>query len=194
MVGKKSGKGRRKKKGVSNTTAQEKSSGGAKDKSQLEDSSSSDSSDDDLDFVEDNFSIDSKGKKKVRTQKKGKEHDAVQPSDFDLTGLPDPSSHTPLKHYTRGSSTTPEDQGKNKTDQDAEDTAHYDLSQVEVINVNAEDPTTDEGVLQRRRLGKIIWDKYGEKVPIYDGTADFLLYVIDGYPDSPAKAAKGPTY
>lgn len=53
----------------------------------------------------------------------------------------------------------------------------YDLSQVEVINIDNEVPLT-ERELRRLEIGKTIWKTYGKDLEVYAGTADFLLYLI----------------
>ena len=68
--------------------------------------------------------------------------------------------------------------GKEKTDQDNEDSPNYDLSQVEVIDVDAGDTSLDEKIRKRRLVGMHIRRVYGNDLVIYDGMADFLLYSV----------------
>src|SRR5687768_17137884 len=64
----------------------------------------------------------------------------------------------------------------------------YNLSQVEVIDMDAELPISNPRQLQRQDLGKTLWKKYGEKLDIFAGTADFLLYIIRELEDNTSKA------
>ena len=92
--------------------------------------------------------------------------------------MPEEPAKGSVKHRTQSHDAGPNNCEESKIDQDGEDTNAYDLSQVEVIDVDAEHPITNPRQLQRQALGKIIWEKYGSKLDIYAGTADFLLYII----------------
>ena len=104
---------------------------------------------------------------------------------MDLTGLPEEPSKSPPKHYTRSSTVDPNNSEKKKLEQDAEDTNTYNLSKVEVIDVDA----SDERDVLRRKVGKIVWEKYGEDLQIFSGTADFLLYITGELKEDTSKAS-----
>ena len=122
-------------------------------------------------------SLDSRSKEKSQKRKEKNESDLVSPPRIDFTGLPEEPTESPLKPQTQSHDANPESEEKKKKDQDAEDTNQYDLSQVEVIDVNAEDCIPDERTLLRYKIGKTVWETYGPNLEIFDGTADFLLYI-----------------
>src|SRR4051794_36430992 len=90
-------------------------------------------------------------------------HRMVLPSNIDFTGLPEEPTKRSLKHQTQSHDTETDDPGEKKTDQDAEDTNLYDLTQGEVIDVDAEHPITNESMFWRVNIGKIVWEKCGSK-------------------------------
>lgn len=75
---------------------------------------------------------------------------------------------------------------RKKLDQDAEDTHTYDLLQVEIRDVDA---PTNERDLKRIQICKTVWKKYGRNLPIFAGTADFLLYIAEELEEDTSKAS-----
>src|SRR5687768_1522537 len=63
-------------------------------------------------------------------------------------------------------------------EQDADDANVYNMMQVEVIDVDAEEELTNERTLRRYKVGKVIWDKHGSELEIFAGTANFLLFSV----------------
>ena len=192
MAGNKSGKKGRGKKGSheEEELVQPGAAGVRRSINDGDEPSSSDLSDNESDFELEDSSVDSDGKRKSHGQKGKSKQDDAQPLSIDLTGLPEDTSKRAQKHNLQSSDKSPQDKGKKKSDEEAEDTNVYDLSQVEVINVDAEDDL-DERDCQRLKIGKIVWEKYGSDIIIYEGTADFLLYLIGELEDD-TKAAKAP--
>src|SRR5687768_10486649 len=149
---------------------------------------SSESSDNDSEFVVNDLSVHSKSKRKRKKHKGKYVGDTAVPPNIDFAGLPEEPAKGSVKHQTRSHDAGPNNCEESKTDQDGEDTNAYDMSQVEVIDVDAEHPITDPRQLQRLDLGKIIWEKYGSKLDIFAGTADFLLYIIGELEEDTSKA------
>ena len=105
---------------------------------------SSESSDLGSEFVAENSSSDSRSKEKSQKRKENTASNLVSPPRIDFTGLPEEPKESPLKPQTQSHDANPENEEKKKKDQNAEDTNQYDLSQVEVIDVNAEDCIFDK--------------------------------------------------
>ena len=137
----------------------------------------SSSSDNNLEYEATFSSLDSKGETRNKKPKANNQQSDVIPSEIDLTGFPEEETKESPKHHTRSSDKSPpEKPKKQQPEQEAEAINHYNLSQVEVINVDAEVPST-ERELQRLEIGKTVWRTYGEDLVVYAGTADFLLYL-----------------
>jgi hypothetical protein len=147
------------------------------------------SSDDELDYKFDDASLGSKNKSGGKKQKGKSDPDDIEPPLLDLTGLPDNPATSPPKHNLRSASSHLEDSGKMAAEQDADDANVYDLTQVEVIDVDADEERTDERTLRRYKVGKAIWDKYGSDLEIFAGTANFLLFAIGNLVDDTTAAS-----
>ena len=190
MVGTKPGKKGRGKKGLheEKESAQLGVAGVRRNINNGVEPSSSNLSDNESEFELEDSSVDSDGNWKRNEQKGKSKQDDAKPASIDLTGLPEDTSKGAQKHNLQSSDKSPQDKGKKQLEEEAEDTNLYDLSQVEVINVDAED-NLDERDCQRLQIGQIVWEKYGSDMVIFDGTTDFLLYVIGELEDD-TKAAK----
>jgi len=190
MVGTKPGKKGGGKKGLheEEKSGQPGAAGVRQSINNVDEPSSSKMSDNESEFELEDTSVDSDGNRKRHEQKGKSMQDDAKPASIDLTRLPEDTSKGAQKHNLRSSDKSPQDKGKKQLEEEAEDTNFYDLSQVEVINVDAEDDL-DERDRQRLKIGQIVWEKYGSDMVIFDGTADFLLYVIGELEDD-TKAAK----
>ena len=128
MVGTKPGKKGGGKKGSyeEKKSAQPGSAGVRRNINDVDEPSSSNSSDNESEF-------------ELEEQKGKSKQDDAKPVSIDLTGLPEDTSKGAQKHNLQSSDKSPQDKGKKQLEEEAEDTNFYDLSQVEVINVDAED-------------------------------------------------------
>lgn len=190
MVVTKSGKKGRGKKGSheEEKSAQSRTARVSRSINNVDEPSSSNLSDDKSEFELEDTSLDSEDHTQSQKKKGKSMQDDAQLSSINLTGLPEDTDKGAQTHNLQSSDRSPQEKGKKQSEQDAEDTTLYDLSQVEVINVDDEDDL-DERTQQRLQIGKIVWQKYGSDIVIYKGTANFLLYLI-GELEEDTKVAK----
>ncbi len=88
-----------------------------------------------------------------------------------------------------------------KLDQEVEEPTAYDLTEVEVIDVNAEDATTNPKQvinnpekLKRQEIAKLVRKEYGKELVIFDAMDDFLLSLIGGLETSSEVGQKDATH
>ena len=136
-------------------------------------------------------------RKKRGKQKQSDKEDGREEEDRSIVQAEDVTSPQLTRRSARNLSV--DNQENEISEPEGDNVLHYDLTQVKVINVDA-DQNISPYIIQRQNVGKLVRDVYGADFEIFDATADFLLYITSSYKenvnegDAASSAAEGQQY